>query len=88
MGVFVKDWVIPKTCDYCPMSWYDYTGYVCGISHKKAAHTCRPKHCPLVSVAVPHGDLIDVEKLRDEQNIWLGDGIAPSVIEAERKEKN
>ena len=84
MGVYIKGMKMPKDCMEC---WNKNLHVVIDCEEFLTVFNpdgyLIPDTCPLVEVAEPHGDLIDADRLRKEHNIWVGDGIAPTVIEAE-----
>lgn len=80
MGLYIKRMKKPSDCQCCVMYRNGYCGAKGGFCRRSKGVD---DDCPLVEVKTPHGDLIDADKLRKEQNIWIGDGIAPTVIEAE-----
>jgi hypothetical protein len=74
MSVLIKDLDMPKSCFECDFNRGEY-GRDCYekcsctlTSHQMNLkdYKCRPKECPLVEVATPHGGLIDGDKLYRE----------------------
>lgn len=69
MSVFIKGIEKPKNCYGCDFNMYDYElNCYCKINHGKTDKddwTC-DKPCPIVEVPVPHGDLIDRQKLIED----------------------
>lgn len=64
MGVYIKSMEMPKTCKECGIE--DDYYYFCHLSKKDTDEvriTGRRKDCPLTEVKVPHGNLIDGDKL-------------------------
>ena len=96
MGVYIKNMVMPDSCLDCPL----YNGHGCKATmqmfHPVTNVGARVDSCPLIEIAVPHGRLIDADKLpiRDisvEYYVINGateDDInnAPTVIETEGEE--
>lgn len=104
MSVLIKGMEMPKTCEACPFAeWSNiyqtstckflsvYKGkYIAFDSFSKEYLTTRSKHCPLVEVPIPHGDLIDINNVkRVIEAIGLSFGVDidlgtyPTVIESE-----
>lgn len=54
MSIYIKGMAMPKNCDDCFLSRWD----ACN-----ERFYCMFDDCPLVEVPVPHGRLIDVDKL-------------------------
>lgn len=61
MGVYVKDFKMPTSCEDC---WIDEN--ICDLWEDIDLYDrdiMRHKDCPLVEVKTPHGDLVDHEAL-------------------------
>ena len=94
MGVYMPTVEMPTNCTKCKLRLIvgcnPYKDN--GLSPSKE----RRKDCPLVEVKIPHGRLIDIDKIMDANTNWeLGMTkvptfeelvIAPTVIEAESDE--
>ena len=78
MGFYV-DLEMPENCPMCPFAHYDdmfNTFRGCDITRGKrwavtndkdyAKSSTRPDWCPLIEVPEPHGDLIDRQKLLED----------------------
>lgn len=87
MGVYIKDYDAPKSCEDCDCE----LAYMLQCKYWTGRES---DGCPLVPVKTPHGRLIDADVLVDtvmHTNIpadtkdFIEDliGIAPTVIEAE-----
>ena len=92
---------MPETCDECKFHCYhSHREYICvatpllypfNLANSKGI---RKDWCPLVELPVPHGRLIDADKLmRDISEYHVSDGkfqhwvdVQPTVIEAEGNE--
>ena len=93
MGVYIKGMEMPANCTLCACG-NDETRY-CKAANEYIPMIGKPRFCPLVEVAEPHGRLIDADALVNtvvfHTNIpadtkeFIEDliGIAPTVIEAE-----
>lgn len=96
MTIMIKDMEMPKNCNECPMS---VNGY-CVVSPKRANGDALNKYettlwCPLVEVPIPHGRLIEADKLMDkirrydDGELWSEEEVyftvkgMPTIIEAE-----
>lgn len=79
MGVYVKGMKMPKECEYCGFCrfypengnvWCNAKNIILKTKWKEPNWTHldvkRPEWCPLVEVAEPHGDLIDRQKLLED----------------------
>lgn len=73
MSVLIKGMEMPPTCRLCKFGFYDrdWKMYLCDINdeikiEKSDYYTCRHSKCPLVEVPTPHGDLIDRQKLLED----------------------
>ena len=76
MGVYIKGMKMPKNCCDCPcyQDAYDFYPYcmaieeqrIVGGGHLEKDGKGRHKDCPLVEVPEPHGDLIDRQKLLED----------------------
>lgn len=97
MSVLVKGMEMPTNCRECPVA---LNGKYCRITKSYTTYIvlkARPENCPLVEIPVPHGRLIDAEKLKNEYphdtdwdypvstNCYVCESIdnAPTMIEAE-----
>lgn len=101
MSTLIKGMEMPETCDECKFHCYHSDGkYICvatplfypfNLANSKGR---RKDFCPLVEVPVPHGRLIDADKLmRDISKYHVSDGklqhwvdVQPTVIKAEAGE--
>lgn len=76
MSVLIKGMVMPKTCEACPFSGWSnlfqtssckfisvYDNIQPFDNFSREYLTTRSKHCPLVEVPTPHGDLIDIDTI-------------------------
>lgn len=85
MSVLVKGMGMPKTCGECLLSWVDdyYANNPplkcnlvdCGkLPHFGLDPDAKHPDCPLVEIPIPHGRLIDADKLAKEilraWNLW------------------
>ena len=91
MGVYIKDFKMPKDCPMCPLAHYnkldEFTG--CGVVHGKmyavkrdkqyANSTTRPQWCPLLEVS-ECGRLIDADAFYKELST-VDDDTAVTVAE-------
>lgn len=60
MSVLIKEWDLPKRCVECPACF----AMLCWLrGNKKCPADGRPEWCPMTSVPVPHGKLIDADDL-------------------------
>lgn len=73
MGVYIKDMEMPETCEDCQFHRYhSHHEYVCVATplfypmNLANSEGIRKEWCPLVSVPEPHGDLIDRQKLLED----------------------
>jgi len=65
MGVYIKGMKMPKECGECPL--YSSIDDVCQFDQTDTCYDKkRPLWCPLVEVSEPHGDLIDRQKLLED----------------------
>lgn len=81
MGVYIPNMKMPTACFKCRFC----TALECFASGKYIKdHYKRTDDCPLVEVKVPHGDLIDYDRLYDITGRY--DGELPVIIEAEGKD--
>ena len=77
MGVYVKGIKMPKECRVCPLQeYYERTGNtwckaadgLLAADYKPIPFEGRPEWCPAEEVKVPHGRIIDLDKLIDGLN--------------------
>ena len=74
MGVYIKGMKMPKDCLECLMqvyyssgkTWCKLTDMILAEDYKPIPFDGRPKWCPLIEVSEPHGDLIDRQKLLED----------------------
>ena len=68
MGVYIKSMEMPKNCMECPFSDHEAWCLIPGDSKKRyyCPTEVKSEHCPLVEVPEPHGDLIDRQKLLED----------------------
>jgi hypothetical protein len=71
-SVLIKGMKMPKECRECPFveyssllgnTWCKATAMIMAQNFKPIEFDGRHESCPLVEIPVPHGDLIDKEKL-------------------------
>jgi len=74
MGVYIKDFKMPKDCPMCPLAHYnkldEFTGceivggkrYIVKYDEQYANSTTRPQWCPIIEVS-GRGRLIDADAL-------------------------
>lgn len=70
MGVYIKGMSKTKHCINCPLMMCDSDGDWCALQDEETNESFKSwddmrKHCPLVEVKEPHGDLIDRDALED-----------------------
>ncbi len=67
MSVLIKQFKFPKCCYSCPISDYSDELY-CNLVDSVVTEFVTRRHpdCPLVDVPTPHGDLIDRQKLLED----------------------
>jgi hypothetical protein len=104
MSLLINGMDMPKDCAECGLSIY-YDGYNGGYGYKPHGWQCRrlkrlikegeskPADCPLSEISIPHGRLIDADKLKVAviEAMCRGIGVsitqlidkAPTVIEKE-----
>ena len=90
MSVLIKGMNMPNDCRECALGQHTKSGIRCivlskrdGFSHSTGfGTTVRMSDCPLVEVPIPHGRLIDADKLFLDIE-WSDIENAPTVIEAE-----
>ena len=106
MSVLIKGMYMPRMCSecafmgglICPDNVYTcdcpVVDDVCGLNITQAVdEDCRHPDCPLVEVPIPHGRLIDANKLeRDIEHYHVSDGcfqhwtqVQRTVIEEENE---
>jgi len=64
---------MPEKCGLCSLFRAEYPTYCTALIGKRKSVAApygmsRPEWCPLVEVKVPHGDLVDIQRLFDEMN--------------------
>lgn len=74
MGVYVRNLKMPETCRDCYWSVPGLDYAYCSPGKKEiefsVAESGRPDDCPMIEVKIPHGDLIDRDKLlRDNEHL-------------------
>lgn len=80
MSVLIKGMDMPKCCDVCTFSeWSNlHQTACCKLLEYEACFEdfsqeykmARSEHCPLVEIPVPHGRLIDSDKLKEKLSHW------------------
>lgn len=100
MSVLIKGMNLPKNCFECDFQNPFVDGPYCRRLLKRCSKTKRLEDCPLVEIPKPHGRLKDVERLQQEFEDSVIEGVlqlstseiistiddAPTVIEAEEGE--
>ena len=86
MGVYIKGVHKPKSCQLCTFN----TGYHCRITCGKidwVDDTC-DIGCPIIEIFEPHGDLVDIDAIKIDKNIFTENMVvhAPMLIPAEGKQ--
>ena len=76
MSVLIKGMEMPKSCDDCPLNYDSIDCMVADNALREKGsgdflfdHERQP-NCPLVDVPMPHGDLIDRDKMRKTIKPW------------------
>ena len=91
MSVLIKGMARPKNCFECHLAKWIDDGRAGCVADGKIHNASKPIDCPLVEIPVPHGRLIDADRVTAESIKRTGKRLlaidtAPTVIEAERSE--
>ena len=96
MSILIKGMEMPKSCYDCELAFQDQdsehnTHWLCGITHKTASMWERLPDCPLISISVPHGRLIDADALiadlkRQCKEVFKTDAVSPDDFWITRNE--
>ena len=70
MSLVIKGLNMPKNCLLCPCCAYEGIGvgrqYYCQVIDEElyVSENHHPKNCPLIEIPIPHGRLIDADRLK------------------------
>lgn len=91
MGVYIKGVHKPKSCRRCFFNESDLRCIITGGKIDRDDYECDAP-CPMIEVLEPHGDLVDMDVIKIDRNIFKENKvihapilIAPILIPAEGK---
>lgn len=76
MAIYIPKRRPPSSCDVCPCAHYSpFEDYLqCWltadiISARPGQIVPKPETCPLIEIKEPHGDLVDIDKFKDDYHM-------------------
>lgn len=83
MGVYIKDMKAPEDCEHCRFNM-NYCAITNGIIDGWGRCTVL---CPIIEVDTPHGNLVDINTLKIESDIFTNNVVinAPIIIPEEKE---